>query len=115
MTVGDRLRATAGSRLRGYRARKLADRDLDDFETEQRSLVRACEEAEQALEFAGPHEVDARRAAYLELVVLGRERLDAACDDRAAELGPDAQLYRDAFHRGVLRRLSRFAPEIDQP
>jgi hypothetical protein len=113
MSVRTRLRGRVGK----YRIQKLADRDLDAFEAEHRSLVRACEEAERAFEFAAPDETAARRADYLELVELGRDRLAQARDERLAELGdsPDADRYRTEFAASVLRRLSRFAPEIDPP
>jgi hypothetical protein len=113
MSVRTRLRRRVGN----YRIQKLADRDLDAFEAEHRSLVRACEEAERAFEFAVPDEIAARRAAYLELVELGRDRLAQVRDERLAELGPgeEAERYRAEFSAAVLRRLSRFAPEIAPP
>jgi hypothetical protein len=110
MSVRTRLRA----RLGRYRIQKLAERDLDAFEAEQHSFVHACEEAERAFEFAPAGEVADRRADYLDLVKLGRERLERACDERAETLdASDADAYRQEFAHAVLRRLSRFAPEIE--
>jgi hypothetical protein len=109
MSVRTRLR----QRLGNYRLQKIAERDIDAFEAEQRSLIHACDEAELALEFAEPEEEEDRRRAYLELVATGRERLDRVRDDRLAELGDDRERYAEEFHRAVLRRLSRFAAEIE--
>jgi hypothetical protein len=111
------VRARVRQRVRNYRVHKLADRDLDAFEAEHRSLIRTCEEAERAFEFASPEEAPARRAAYLQLVERGRDLLAQSRDDRLAELGPgeDADHYRADFSASVLRRLSRFAPELDPP
>jgi hypothetical protein len=103
--------------VRNYRVQKLADRDLDAFEAEHRSLIRTCEQAERTFELAASEEAPARRAAYLELVERGRSLLAQTRDDRLAELGPgeDADHYRADFAAVVLRRLSRFAPEIPPP
>jgi hypothetical protein len=112
MSVSARLRG----RLGAYRVQKVVDRDLDAFEAEERSLVQACDDAERALEFAGADEAAARRASYLELVELGRERLERVRDARLAELDDtEAGRYRSEFAHAVLRRLSRFAPEISPP
>jgi hypothetical protein len=106
MSVRGRLRARLGK----YRIQKLVDRDLDAFEAEERTLVRACEDAERELEFAPRDETAARRVAYLELVELGRERLERVCAERVAELDADDRAaYRTEFDHAVLRRLSRFA------
>jgi hypothetical protein len=60
--------------------------------------------------------LEERRSAYLELVELGRIRLDRLLESRLADLDPgEEERYREAFHHEVLRRLSRFAPEIDPP
>jgi hypothetical protein len=113
MSIGTRLRG----RIARYQLQKLADGDLDAFEADEHALVAACEEAERAFEFARPDEAAARKAAYLELVELGRDRLARVRDERLAELadGPDRDRYRVEFAAAVLRRLSRFAPEIDPP
>lgn len=115
MSVRDHLRRRLGRRVQLFRVQKLVDRDIDAFESDQRALIRGCEEAERALEFAGPDEEDARREAYLELVELGRERLQRVCDTRVGALQDTSGRYAQEFHRSVLRRLSRFAAEIDQP
>jgi hypothetical protein len=111
MSVRTRLRRRLGK----YRLQKLAERDLDAFEAENRSLIQACEEAELAFEFASSPETFSRRASYLELVELGREGLERLCEQRLAELGADAGRYEEEFARAVLRRLSRFAPGLDLP
>jgi hypothetical protein len=113
MSVRTRLRGRIGK----YRIQKLADRDLDAFEAEHRSLIRACEEAERAFEFAAPDEAAARKATYLALVEHGRDLLAQVRDERLADLGDgvDGARYRTEFGAAVLRRLSRFAPEIDPP
>jgi hypothetical protein len=111
MSVRARLRVSLGR----YRLQKIANRDLDAFEAEQRSLIHACEEAERAFEFAPAEDVEARRDAYLELVELGRAELELIRGDRLRELGPDGARYGEEFHRAVLRRLSRFASEISPP
>ena len=112
MSVGERVRQRLGS----YRLQKIADRDLDAFEAENRGLIQSSAEAERAFEFAPTGELEERRNAYLELVELGRIRLDQLLESRLADLGAgEAERYRAAFHHEVLRRLSRFAPEIDPP
>ena len=112
MSVAERVRRRLGS----YRLQKIADRDLDAFEAENRGLIRAAEEAERAFEFAPAGELEERRGAYLELVERGRNLLAQVLETRLAELGAgEEERYREAFHHEVLRRLSRFAAEIDPP
>jgi hypothetical protein len=112
MSLGERVRQRLGS----YRLQKLADRDLDAFEAENRALIRSSEEAERAYEFASAEELEDRRGAYLELVELGQIRLEQLLASRLADLGTgEKERYRAAFHHEVLRRLSRFAAEIDPP
>src|SRR4051812_42685589 len=90
MSVPARFRGLIGK----YRIQKLADRDLDAFEAEHRSLIRACDEAERAFEFAPADEAAARLAAYLELVALGRDRLDQVRDERLSDLGDGSEAER---------------------
>ena len=96
------------------RFRDLVDRQLDLFEREHAGLIRQCEAAEEAYRRAGRDEAEERYGDYLDLVETATEVLAEIRDHYAASLGEDTvEEYEEAFNRAVLRRLPRFALEIE--
>jgi hypothetical protein len=99
------------------RRRRFADvieRQLDLFEDEHEDLLGDCEAAELAYRRAGADEAEERYGDYLDLVETGTEVLAELRDNYARTLDDDAaDEYEDAFNRAVLRRLPRFALEIE--
>jgi hypothetical protein len=96
------------------RFRDLVERQLDLFEREHAGLIRDCEAAEDAYRRAGRDEAEERYGDYLDLVETATEVLAEIRDHYAASLGEDtAEQYEEAFNRAVLRRLPRFALEIE--
>jgi predicted translin family RNA/ssDNA-binding protein len=96
------------------RFRDVIDRQLDLFERENADLIRECDAAEEAYDRADRDEAEERYGDYMDLVETGTEVLADLRDHYAASLGEDAaDEYEEAFNRAVLRRLPRFALEIE--
>ncbi|MFL5945774.1 MAG: hypothetical protein ACJ74D_08760 [Gaiellaceae bacterium] len=101
-------------RLRRARFVDVIDRQLDLFEREHRGLIDDCIAAEQAYNEAERDEAEERYGDYVDLVETGTEVLADLRDNFAATLDDDAaDEYTDAFNRAVLKRLRRFALEIE--
>jgi predicted translin family RNA/ssDNA-binding protein len=100
--------------IRRKRFRDVIDRQLDLFEREHAGLIRECEEAEEAYDRADRDEAEERYGDYMDLVETGTEVLADLRDHYAASLDEDAaEEYEETFNRAVLRRLPRFALEIE--
>jgi len=92
----------------------LIRRQLDLFEREQTALIAECEEAERAYDAAGRDEAEERYADYLDLVETGTELLAGLRDNFASTMDEEAaEEYEEAFNRAVVKRLPRFAVEIE--
>ena len=92
----------------------VVDRQLDLFAREHAGLIRDCEAAERAYTAAERDEAEARYGEYLDLVEAGTELLADVRDHYAASLDEaTAEAYEAAFNRAVLKRLPRFAIEIE--
>jgi hypothetical protein len=100
-----------------FRRRRFADvisRQLDLFAREHRQLIRDCERAERAYDQAPRDEAEERYGDYVDLVETGTEILADLRDNYATTLGPDdAEEYEEEFNRAVVKRLPRFALEIE--
>jgi hypothetical protein len=96
------------------RFRDVVERQLDLFEREHAGLIGDVDAAENAYDRAGRDEAEERYADYLDLVETATEVLAELRDNYAASLDEDAaEEYEQAFNRAVLRRLPRFALEIE--
>jgi hypothetical protein len=100
-----------------FRRRRFAEvisRQLDLFEREQADLIRECDDAERAYDRADRDEAEERYGDYVDLVETGTEVLADLRDHFAATLaeGLDEE-YEAEFNRAVLKRLPRFALEIE--
>jgi hypothetical protein len=97
--------------------RRFADvisRQLDLFVTEHAELIRECEQAERAYDSAPRDEAEERYGDYVDLVETGTEALADLRDHFAATLDEEAaEEYEEEFNRAVLKRLPRFALEIE--
>jgi hypothetical protein len=101
-------------RLRRARFADVIDRQLDLFEREHRGLIEDCAAAGRAYDRAARDEAEERYGDYVDLVETGTELLAELRDNFASTLDEDtAEEYEAAFNRGVLRRLRRFALEIE--
>lgn len=90
------------------------ERQLDLFEHDHAGLIHDCEEAERAYDGAPRDEAEERYGDYLDLVETGTDLLAALRDNYAATLDEEAaEEYEAAFNRAVLKRLPRFALEIE--
>ena len=90
------------------------DRQLDLFEREHAGLIREVEAPEKAYDRADRDEAEERYGDYLDLVETATEVLAELRDNYAAALEEEAsEEYEEAFNRAVLRRLPRFALEIE--
>jgi hypothetical protein len=88
-------------------------RQLEIFEREQADLIAECDAAERAYDAAERDEAEELYGDYQDLVESGTEVLAALRDNFASTLGEEvAEEYEDEFNRAVLRRLPRFALEI---
>ena len=100
-----------------FRRRRFADviaRQLDLFERDQAELIRDCADAERAYDRAPRDEAEERYGDYVDLVETGTEALAELQDHYAATLSDDAaEEYEMAFNQAVLKRLPRFALEIE--
>ncbi|MBW8742502.1 MAG: hypothetical protein ACJ747_06460 [Gaiellaceae bacterium] len=97
--------------------RRFADvisRQLDLFVREQRGLIEDCAAAEQAYNRAPRDEAEERYGDYLDLVETGTEILADIRDAYARTLDDETgDEYEAAFNRAVLKRLPRFALELE--
>jgi hypothetical protein len=101
-------------RLRRPRFADVIDRQLDLFEREHRGLIDDVEAAERAYNRADRDEAEERYGDYVDLVETGTELLADLRDNFASTLEDDpSEEYIDAFNRAVLKRLRRFALEIE--
>jgi hypothetical protein len=100
-----------------FRRGRFADvisRQLDLFEREHRGLIEDCVAAERAYDRADRDEAEERYGDYQDLVETGTELLADLRDHFAATLDEGAaEEYEIAFNRAVLKRLPRFALEIE--
>ena len=100
--------------MSGDRFADLIRRQLDLFQREQAALIAECEEAERAYDAAGRDEAEERYADYLDLVETGTELLAGLRDNFASTMDEEAaEEYEEAFNRAVVKRLPRFAVEIE--
>jgi hypothetical protein len=97
--------------------RRFADvvlRQLDLFEDEYADLIEEADEAEAAYDRAGREDSEELFGDYMDVVESGAEVLADLRDHYASTLeGETADEYREAFNRAVLKRLPRFALEIE--
>jgi hypothetical protein len=90
------------------------DRQLDLFEREYAGLIREVENAEEAYDRSERDEAEERYGDYMDLVETATEVLAELRDNYAAALDDEtSDEYENAFNRAVLRRLPRFALEIE--
>ena len=101
-------------RLRGGRFADVIARQLDLFEQDEAELIRECEAAERTYDRAGREEAEERYGDYVDLVETGTELLADLRDHFSATLDEEtSEAYEDEFNRAVLKRLPRFALEIE--
>ena len=97
--------------------RRYADvvaRQLDLFERDHAGLIGDCEAAERAYDRAPREEAEERYGDYADLVETGTELLADLRDNFASTLEEQAaEEYERTFNRAVLKRLPRFALEIE--
>ena len=92
----------------------VVSRQLDLFEREHAGLIADCEAAERAYNRADRDEAEERYGDYVDLVETGTELLADLRDGYASTLESDAaEEYEASFNRAVLKRLPRFALEIE--
>jgi hypothetical protein len=92
----------------------VVSRQLDLFEREHAGLIADCAAAERAYDRAHRSEAEERYGDYVDLVETGTEILADIRDHYASTLeGNAAEEYERAFNRAVLKRLPRFALEIE--
>jgi hypothetical protein len=89
-------------------------RQLDLFENEHADLIADCEAAERAYDAAGRDEAEERYGDYVDLVETATEELAALRDNFASTMtDAAADRYEAEFNQAVLKRLPRFALEIE--
>ena len=92
----------------------LVQRQLALFKREQAGLIRDCIEAERAYDRAPREDAEERYGDYQDLVETGAELLAELRDSYAATLEEaTAAEYEAAFNAAVLKRLPRFALELE--
>jgi len=92
----------------------VVSRQLGLFEREHAGLIADCVAAERAYDRADRSEAEERYGDYVDLVETATELLADLRDGYAATLeGETADEYEAAFNRAVLKRLPRFALEIE--
>jgi hypothetical protein len=100
-----------------FRRRRFSDvisRQLDLFEREHGDVVHECEELERAYNTAPRDEAEERYGDYVDAVETGTEILADIRDHFKWTLDEDTgELYEEEFNRAVLKRLPRFALEIE--
>ena len=101
-------------RWRRGRFADVIQRQLELFEREEAELIADCEAAERAYVGADRDEAEELYGDYLDLVETGTEILADLRDNFASTLDEEAaERYEDEFNRAVLRRLPRFALDIE--
>jgi hypothetical protein len=96
------------------RFHEVISRQLDLFERDEEALLEECLAAEEAYAHAGRDEAEELYGDYLDLVETGTEILADLRDNFAATLDEEAAgRYEDEFHRAVLKRLPRFALNLE--
>ena len=100
-----------------FRRRRFSDvisRQLDLFEREHAEVIRECEELERSYNSAPRDEAEERYGDYVDAVETATELLADLRDHFALTLGADArEAYDEEFNRAVVKRLPRFALEIE--
>jgi hypothetical protein len=100
-----------------FRRRRFTDvisRQLDLFVGEEADLIRECEEAERAYNNAPRDEAEEKYGDYVDVVETGTELLADLRDHFKSTLDEEtAEAYEEEFNRAVLKRLPRFALEIE--
>jgi hypothetical protein len=92
----------------------VVSRQLDLFEREHAGLIADCAAAERAYDRADRSEAEERYGDYVDLVETGTELLADLRDAYVSTLEDDAaEEYEAAFNKAVLKRLPRFALEIE--
>ena len=92
----------------------VVSRQLDLFERDHAGLIADCAAAERAYDRADRTEAEERYGDYVDLVETATELLADLRDGYASTLeGEAADEYETAFNRTVLKRLPRFALEIE--
>jgi hypothetical protein len=92
----------------------VVSRQLDLFEREHAGLIADCAAAERAYNRADREEAEERYGDYVDLVETGTELLADLRDWYASTIETDAaEEYEATFNRAVLKRLPRFALEIE--
>jgi hypothetical protein len=92
----------------------VVSRQLDLFEREHAGLIADCAAAERAYNRADRDEAEERYGDYVDLVETGTELLADLRDGYASTLDEAAaEEYEATFNRAVLKRLPRFALEIE--
>jgi predicted translin family RNA/ssDNA-binding protein len=77
-------------------------------------LIADCDEAERAYNAADREDAEERYSEYLDLVETGTELLAGLRDTFAATMEEGAaEEYEEAFNLAVVKRLSRFALQIE--
>jgi uncharacterized protein (DUF2336 family) len=116
MNLRTRIRDWLASQEVGHELTRVIENQLDVFEAEHHGLIADCEAAERASEPGAPGRDKARYADYAELIGRGRDLLDRTRGRYAVTLhGAQRERYLELFHEAVLKRLSRFAQEIELP
>jgi hypothetical protein len=100
-----------------FRRRRFSDvisRQLDLFEREHADVIEDCAELERAYNTAPRDESEERYGDYVDAVETGTEILADIRDHFKWTLDDDTgDLYEEEFNRAVLKRLPRFALEIE--
>jgi len=92
----------------------VVSRQLDLFEREHAGLIADCMAAERAYDRADRTEAEERYGDYVDLVETATELLADLRDGYASTLEDEAaDHYETTFNRAVLKRLPRFALEIE--
>jgi hypothetical protein len=92
----------------------LIDRQLDLFEEQDADFLERVDAAEREYDRADREDAEEVFGRFQELVEFGTETLAEMRDTYAATLDPDsAEDYVAEFNERVLRRLPRFALEIE--
>ena len=92
----------------------VVSRQLDLFEREHAGLIADCAAAERAYDRADRTEAEERYGDYVDLVETATELLADLRDGYASTLEDEAaDEYETTFNRAVLKRLPRFALEIE--
>jgi hypothetical protein len=100
--------------FRRSRFTDVISRQLDLFIREEADLIRECDEAERAYNNAPRDEAEEKYGDYVDVVETGTELLADLRDHFAATLDEEtSEVYEEEFNRAVLKRLPRFALEIE--